>query len=99
MMNSGASIGFFSGNIKLLTDDMKALRPTIFAGVPRVFDKMFKKIMAGAAAASCVKAWYFNRAFEGTSDICRVAGTARDETWDTKVFIPLRERIGLDKCE
>ncbi|KAF2736839.1 long-chain-fatty-acid-CoA ligase 1 [Polyplosphaeria fusca] len=36
---SGASIGYFHGNIAELVDDLKVLRPTIFAGVPRLFNR------------------------------------------------------------
>jgi long-chain acyl-CoA synthetase len=34
-------IGLYSGNPKLLTEDMKILRPTIFMSVPRVFNKIY----------------------------------------------------------
>ena len=40
----GGSIGFYQGNVKLLTDDIMALRPTIFAGVPRVYSRIYDKV-------------------------------------------------------
>jgi long-chain acyl-CoA synthetase len=36
---TGASIGYFHGNIAELVDDMKLLRPTTFNGVPRLFNR------------------------------------------------------------
>ncbi|KAF2271899.1 acetyl-CoA synthetase-like protein [Westerdykella ornata] len=36
---SGAAIGYFHGNIVELVDDLKALRPTIFTGVPRLYNR------------------------------------------------------------
>lgn len=36
---TGAAIGYFHGNIAELVDDLKALRPTIFAGVPRLYNR------------------------------------------------------------
>ena len=45
MFMHGASIGFFSGDVKLLTDDMQAFRPTIFPTVPRLLNRMYDKVM------------------------------------------------------
>ncbi|KAH0623748.1 hypothetical protein JD844_006845 [Phrynosoma platyrhinos] len=48
MYSSGAKVGFFQGDIKLLTDDMKALKPTIFPVVPRLLNRIYDKIQSGA---------------------------------------------------
>lgn len=40
----GGRIGFFQGDIRLLPDDMKALRPTIFPVVPRLLNRMYDKV-------------------------------------------------------
>ncbi len=37
-MNGGA-VGFFSGDIRNLMDDMKALQPTITPAVPRLLNR------------------------------------------------------------
>ena len=42
MLSVGASIGFFGGNIRKLTDDILALKPTIFCGVPRVYQRFYE---------------------------------------------------------
>ena len=39
-MHLGASIGYWRGDIRGLVDDIAALRPTFFVGVPRVFDRI-----------------------------------------------------------
>ena len=38
-LSTGACIGYFHGNIAELVDDLKALRPTIVAGVPRLYNR------------------------------------------------------------
>eukprot|EP00316_Scyphosphaera_apsteinii_P019813 CAMPEP_0119321898 /NCGR_PEP_ID=MMETSP1333-20130426/56729_1 /TAXON_ID=418940 /ORGANISM="Scyphosphaera apsteinii, Strain RCC1455" /LENGTH=666 /DNA_ID=CAMNT_0007328987 /DNA_START=19 /DNA_END=2019 /DNA_ORIENTATION=+ len=43
LLSVGASIGFFSGNLKLLSDDILALKPTLFCGVPRVYARFYEK--------------------------------------------------------
>lgn len=37
----GGAIGFWQGNVKLLVDDLAALKPTIFIAVPRVLDRIY----------------------------------------------------------
>lgn len=44
MLSSGASIGFYHGDISALFEDMIILRPTIFVSVPRVFKRLNDKI-------------------------------------------------------
>ena len=41
----GAKIGFFRGDIKKLTDDIKLLRPTIFPSVPRLLNRVYDKVV------------------------------------------------------
>jgi len=40
MLYVGGSIGYWQGDVKKLMDDLGALRPTIFVGVPRVFERI-----------------------------------------------------------
>ncbi|ERN12102.1 hypothetical protein AMTRI_Chr01g109720 [Amborella trichopoda] len=50
-IQTGASIGFWRGDVKLLTEDIAELKPTIFCAVPRVLDRIYtglnQKISAG----------------------------------------------------
>ncbi|KAF1844885.1 long-chain-fatty-acid-CoA ligase/ protein binding protein [Cucurbitaria berberidis CBS 394.84] len=51
----GAAIGYFHGNIVELVDDMKLLRPTIFSGVPRLYNRFGAKIKEATVDATGVK--------------------------------------------
>lgn len=42
--HKGASVGFYHGNVKEISDDLMELKPTFFAGVPRVFDRVYEGI-------------------------------------------------------
>lgn len=42
----GGSVGFYSGDIKTLSEDMKALRPTVMPAVPRLLNRMYDKVSA-----------------------------------------------------
>lgn len=41
MMYVGARIGYFSGDILKMKEDMQALRPTIFTSVPRILYRLY----------------------------------------------------------
>ncbi|KAF1828797.1 long-chain-fatty-acid-CoA ligase 1 [Decorospora gaudefroyi] len=52
---AGSSIGYFHGNIVELVDDLKVLRPTIFSGVPRLYNRFGAKIKEATVEATGVK--------------------------------------------
>ncbi|EUC33441.1 hypothetical protein COCCADRAFT_26231 [Bipolaris zeicola 26-R-13] len=51
----GSAIGYFHGNVVELVDDLKMLRPTIFSGVPRLYNRFGGKIKEATVQASGVK--------------------------------------------
>lgn len=57
----GASVGFYSGDIRRLSDDMKALRPTVTPAVPRLLNRIYDKVQS-EISGSCIKKMLFNMA-------------------------------------
>lgn len=49
-LSIGATIGYFSGDTRKLTDDLAALKPTLFVGVPRVFERVQTGVYAKASS-------------------------------------------------
>lgn len=45
ILSYGGAIGYFSGDVKKLVDDISALKPTVFIGVPRVWDRIYAGVM------------------------------------------------------
>ena len=41
---NGAQIGFFSGDVKSLVNDVQTLQPTMFLAVPRVLNRIYDKV-------------------------------------------------------
>ncbi|BDA49779.1 Long chain acyl-CoA synthetase 4 [Coccomyxa sp. Obi] len=60
---NGARIGYWRGSIEGMIDDLQALRPTLFIGVPRVFDKVYAGVYARLKHASFYQRLMFNLAF------------------------------------
>uniref|UniRef100_A0A7N6ADR5 Arachidonate--CoA ligase n=1 Tax=Anabas testudineus TaxID=64144 RepID=A0A7N6ADR5_ANATE len=88
----GGRIGFYQGDIRLLPDDMKALRPTIFPVVPRLLNRMYDKIFS--QANSQWKRWLLNFAAKrkGAEVSCGVI--RNDSIWDKIFFSRIQNSLG-----
>lgn len=51
----GARVGFYSGNIMNLRQDMQALKPTIFTAVPRLLYRIYDATFAAVAGSKVKK--------------------------------------------
>ncbi|NXL31211.1 ACSL5 ligase, partial [Glaucidium brasilianum] len=88
----GAKVGFFQGDIKLLTDDMKTLRPTLFPVVPRLLNRIYDKIQSGAK--SPVKRCLLNFAVIMKMAEIKQGIIRNDSIWDRLVFKKVQETMG-----
>lgn len=52
---AGSAIGYFHGNVVELVEDLQMLRPTIFSGVPRLYNRFGSKIKEATIQATGVK--------------------------------------------
>lgn len=98
MIINGAAIGFFQNQIKKLTEDWVALKPTILCGVPRVFGRVYQTVMSGVQDKNCVIRYYFNRAYNYQCEQVR-HGKPLDPGYDKKVFAAIRERVGMQQVK
>ncbi|CAK8672752.1 unnamed protein product [Clavelina lepadiformis] len=93
MYYEGARVGFFQGDIKLLTDDIIALRPTVMAMVPRLINRIYDKIWAGASQ-SLIKNFLLNRAVKSKSEKLSNGVTTKNSFWDKIVFRKIQNTLG-----
>ena len=94
----GGSIGFSEGDIKLLVDDLGKLQPTFMCGVPRVFTRIYQKIMAGVESKGKIARMLFNMAFNSESAAVR-QGNFSSTFLGRKVFTPLRSKLGMGRMK
>ncbi|KAL6779688.1 LCS2 [Auxenochlorella protothecoides x Auxenochlorella symbiontica] len=92
----GGSIGYWAGNVKELLPDVKALRPTLFCSVPRVFDRIYSTVTGQIAGGGAVKKFLFHTAFN--TKLARLKrGVAQDKAapiWDKIVFKKIKAALG-----
>lgn len=91
----GASaIGFYSGNIAKLAEDAVALRPTFFCGVPRVFQKMYDKIMSNISKLSGIKKKIAEKAIKEKLADHEKYGKVTHPVWDRLIFNKTKAALG-----
>ncbi|XP_042895963.1 long-chain-fatty-acid--CoA ligase 1 isoform X2 [Parasteatoda tepidariorum] len=90
---NGGSIGFYSGDIRVLMEDMKALRPTITPCVPRLLNRIYDKVQA-KINGSFMKRFLFNVAMHMKKSELQKFIIRNNSIWDRLVFKPVREGMG-----
>ncbi|XP_060692830.1 long-chain-fatty-acid--CoA ligase 6-like isoform X7 [Hemiscyllium ocellatum] len=88
----GGRIGFFQGDIRLLSDDMKALHPTIFPVVPRLLNRMYDKIFSQAGTP--VKRWLLEFAARRKATEVRNGIIRNNSLWDKLFFKKIQDSLG-----
>uniref|UniRef100_A0A674JUT2 Arachidonate--CoA ligase n=1 Tax=Terrapene triunguis TaxID=2587831 RepID=A0A674JUT2_9SAUR len=88
----GGRIGFFQGDIRLLSDDMKALRPTIFPVVPRLLNRMYDKIFSQADTP--LKRWLLEFAAKRKKAEVQSGIIRNDSLWDKLFFNKIQASLG-----
>merc|ERR1719282_560143 len=85
ILMAGGRIGFWQGDVRKLSSDMMELKPTVFACVPRIINRIYDKIMT-EVNSSAVKSYLFNWAL-GSKKAEVGNGVVRNNSmWDYVVF-------------
>ncbi|XP_006135061.2 long-chain-fatty-acid--CoA ligase 5 [Pelodiscus sinensis] len=92
MYSSGARVGFFQGDIRMLTDDMKTLKPTMFPAVPRLLNRLYDKIQS--SAQNPLKKTLLNFAVDRKLADVKQGVLRNDSIWDKMIFKKVQESMG-----
>lgn len=88
----GCSIGFWQGDIRYLIDDLLELKPTIFSGVPRIYDRIYTGIMEKISAGGSIRKTLFDFAYNYKLKNLK-KGLRQDEA------APLLDKLVFDKIK
>jgi long-subunit acyl-CoA synthetase (AMP-forming) len=86
-----------SGNVLELLEDIQELRPTIFSSVPRLWNRIYDKVMAQIQAANPVSRSLFNTAYrykQAALAAGDLSGGRLGPFWDRLVFSKIKARVG-----
>lgn len=88
----GAKVGFFQGDIRLLPDDMKTLKPTVFPVVPRLLNRIYDKVQNEAKTP--LKKFLLNLAVACKFSEVKRGVIRRDSLWDKFIFKKIQDSLG-----
>jgi long-chain acyl-CoA synthetase len=90
----GAKIGFNSGDVIRLAEDAQTLKPTIFLGVPRVYNKMYDAIKANTIEAPGIKGVLARSGYTAKLQNLINAKTYKHAVWDKILFSKVAAVMG-----
>jgi len=91
--HSGAAMGFYQGDNMKLMDDIAVLRPTIFASVPRLYNKIYSGILSAVKMSGSLRESLFNIAFNAKKQAI-FTGKVPSSIWDKLVFNKIKAKLG-----
>lgn len=98
LLASGSSIGFFTGDLSKLIDDIQHLRPTIFCAVPRLLNRIRDKVLQGfSSTKQSLASSLFNIAVKQKLYNLKRCGETRHMLWDALVFDKIKHALGLNR--
>uniref|UniRef100_A0A8C7NID8 Arachidonate--CoA ligase n=1 Tax=Oncorhynchus mykiss TaxID=8022 RepID=A0A8C7NID8_ONCMY len=92
MFCHGARVGFYQGDISLLMDDIKTLKPTFFPVVPRLLNRIYDKIL-GSVTSPLRRAVLHYAVKRKQAELS--SGVVRNNSlWDRLVFNRIQANLG-----
>lgn len=91
--HSGAAMGFYQGDNLKLMDDIAVLRPTLFASVPRLYNKIYSGILSAVKMSGTLRESLFNIAFNAKKQAI-TNGKVPSSIWDMLVFNKIKAKLG-----
>lgn len=88
----GGSIGYYQGDNNKLMDDAAELKPTVFFSVPRIFNRIYDKVLAGINAKGGLTKKLFNIAYNAKR--ANLDFTVTHWLYDRLVFKKIRNLLG-----
>lgn len=96
LLACGATIGMPSEGDENLAADVEKLRPTIFAGTPEVYQRIYTRLMQLVAQSSTLKKWMFKKGWSAKRGRRRggTEGGGGVSVWDGLVFNNFKASMG-----
>ncbi|KAJ3431221.1 long-chain-fatty-acid--coa ligase [Anaeramoeba flamelloides] len=85
-------IGFYTGNIKNLSKDILELKPTIMAGVPRVFNRIKDAVLMKVESKGKISKWLFKTGYSKQKS--KMEQKKESNFWNKVLFSKLKQTFG-----
>eukprot|EP01134_Creolimax_fragrantissima_P002230 CFRG2230T1 len=92
--NGGARVGFYRGDTRLILDDIKLLKPSLFISVPRLLNRVSDKIQEKVSNGGILTRFIFALATSQKRKMLEKGIVANDTIWDRIAFRKVQEALG-----
>ncbi|PUZ43684.1 hypothetical protein GQ55_8G027800 [Panicum hallii var. hallii] len=93
LLHCGVAVGFYQGDNLKLMDDLAVLRPTVFASVPRLYNRIYAAITNAVKESGGLKEKLFRTAYNAKRQAI-LTGRNPSPMWDKLVFNKIKARLG-----
>ncbi|KAI8149587.1 hypothetical protein BJV82DRAFT_588533 [Fennellomyces sp. T-0311] len=90
----GARLGYFSGDVTKIVDDMQTLKPTIFTSVPRLLNRVYSSVVQKTIEAPGVKGALARRAVAAKLANLDAGLGNTHPFWDRLIFNKVKQALG-----
>eukprot|EP00878_Enallax_costatus_P020601 GHUV01021783.1.p1 GENE.GHUV01021783.1~~GHUV01021783.1.p1 ORF type:complete len:600 (+),score=177.59 GHUV01021783.1:394-2193(+) len=92
----GGAVGFWQGNVKMLVDDIAALKPTVFIAVPRVLDRIYNGILDKINSTGGIAKYLFHWGYKRKLYYMQQGYSQAQASplFDRVVFSKIKSRLG-----
>ncbi|KAE9550027.1 hypothetical protein FO519_006755 [Halicephalobus sp. NKZ332] len=94
VLGFGSAVGYYSGDIATLMDDLKDLQPTIFPVVPRLLNRLYDSIQSKVSNSGSLAKMIFNFALSQKRNLLRERVITNKSIWDKLVFNKIQQQVG-----
>jgi long-chain acyl-CoA synthetase len=96
---ASGSVTAVDGRVPKLVGNLAVVRPTVMSAVPRIFEKVYNRIIEGAKAGGPIKYWIFQRALEIGKAVSAVRQQGKEPTGLLALRLRLAERLVFGKVK
>eukprot|EP01006_Ploeotia_vitrea_P022208 TRINITY_DN54610_c0_g1_i1.p1 TRINITY_DN54610_c0_g1~~TRINITY_DN54610_c0_g1_i1.p1 ORF type:complete len:827 (-),score=490.77 TRINITY_DN54610_c0_g1_i1:83-2563(-) len=93
LLTRGHGVGFFQGDTTKLVEDVAELKPSLFPGVPRVWQRVYDSIKGQIDESNFIRRYLFDKAFTTKSEAL-ARGDASPTMWDSIIFAKIAAKFG-----
>jgi len=90
----GCRIGFYSGKVMKIVDDIAVLQPSIFITVPRLLTRVYAAIKSAVEKGSFISRHMFDFAYQRKLKLLKNGYCHNQTIWDKLVFSKVQNKFG-----
>ncbi|MFH1538964.1 MAG: long-chain fatty acid--CoA ligase [bacterium] len=97
MSLKNAGIVCFARSFQTLVEDIQDVQPTLMAGVPRVYEKIYDRIISKVDSSSPLKQFLFKQATEVGESVAKLINSSKPIPWHLKIAFDFFDKLVFEQ--